>query len=283
MIKDYLRLVRFRDSLFAGFAVLIAGILSSELTQFEYSAGFVSIVFLAMATFAINDYYDYRNDKENNRNDRPLVKGTIKRGSALGMGIFLYIASFYAALMIGVPAAVFVLIHAPLFYLYSYTLKRKLFIKNILVAYGFSAAIIFGSILTDMVLEPIIIYFAVMAFIVGLAFEIMIDIADMRGDRKAGVRTVPVVFSARTAAIMSILLFVVIMVMDPLPYFFDIDARLYGDLVFLLLILIPVFAYIFISLSLLRNRSKNNVFRLREKTMRVMQFGTLVYLLGVIA
>ncbi|WP_292470335.1 hypothetical protein [Methanolobus sp.] len=60
------------------------------------------------------------------------------------------------------------------------------------------------------------------------------------------------------------------MILDPLPYFVNIDSLLYHDLLFLALIMVPVVLYIVISKSLLKDISKNNTLRLRARTINIM-------------
>jgi len=179
-------------------------------------------------------------------------------------------------------AASLALISIPLFYIYSLGLKKKILVKNILIAYSYTGTIIFGSLVTDAVLEPIIIYFALMGFIIGLGSEIMFDIADVEGDKELGINTIPNKFGLKTAAKVSVVLYLIIIVLDPLPFFILIDSRLYFDPLFLILILIPVISYIFLSISLLKNQTKENTLKLRKLIFVIMQVGVLSYLLGVL-
>jgi geranylgeranylglycerol-phosphate geranylgeranyltransferase len=190
------------------------------------------------------------------------------------------IISFLA--VIGLSLIISVFISLPLFYLYSMGLKKKLFIKNFLIAFSYIAAIFLGSLATDAMLEPLIIYFGIMGFIVGLASEIMFDIGDVKGDRELGIETFSTRFGLKTAAWLSVILYIVIIIMDPLPFFLLIDQRLQFDLLFFILILIPVVSYIFLSRSLLKDQSEKNILKLREILFFVMQIGTLAYLVGVL-
>lgn len=243
--------------------------------------GVVVILVLSMATFAINDYYDYKADKTNNRVDRPLVQGLTKRKSALLLGLVLFIAAFMVSLFLNRVTSLFVVVHFPLLFLYSY-FKRILLLKNVIVAYGFAAVVVFGSIISDTTLEPLVVYFAVMAFIVGLAVEIMIDIADVEGDERTGVITLPVRFSRRGAAEISVVLYMIIVVLDPLPLFVKIDSALYRDIMFFVLIMVPVISYVLVSASLLKNHSVTNILKLKGRIISIMQFGTLAYVIGVL-
>ncbi len=283
-LGTFLKLVRFENSLFAGFSVLLSGVLSGDLTgwQPEYFRGFFVIVCLAMGVFAVNDYYDFRIDKANKRYERPLVREELSGKTAFGIGMGFLLASALLSLTLASKAAGFVLMSIPFFFLYSHSLKKYFLVKNIIAAYGFSFGIIFGSLLSDPEIEPIILFFAAITFIVGLAFEIMIDIADVPGDSRFGVRTLAVCRSGSSAAKLSVALYAGIMLLDPLPFFVNMDPRLYRDWFFLALILIPVLSYLFLCRALFRDQSAKKILDLRKKTLTIMQLGSLAYLTGVL-
>ncbi|AKB25545.1 (S)-2,3-di-O-geranylgeranylglyceryl phosphate synthase [Methanosarcina sp. MTP4] len=283
-LGTFLNLVRFENTLFAGFSVLLSGVLSGDLTgwQPEYFRGFFVIVCLAMGVFAVNDYYDFRIDKANKRYERPLVREELAGKTAFGIGMGFLLASALLSLTLASKAAGFVLMSIPFFFLYSHSLKKYFLVKNIIAAYGFSFGIIFGSLLSDPEIEPIILFFAVITFIVALAFEIMIDIADVPGDLRFGIRTLAVCRSKSSAAKLSVTLYAGIILLDPLPFFVNMDPRLYRDWFFLALILIPVLSYLFLCRALLRDQSAKKILDLRKKTLTIMQLGSLTYLTGVL-
>jgi len=282
-LKPFLQLTRIEYSVFAAVAVVIAGFLAEDFvgSGSAYYFGFLVILFATMGTFAFNDYYDAQADNLNNRSDRPIVNGTIKRKDALGAGLILYAVALLLSLFINFVAVSFVIAHLFLYFLYSFAFKRMCIVKNVIIGYGFASAILFGTILSNLDIEPITLYFAAMSFIVGFAFEVMIDIGDVDGDKRCGVITIPVQFSKKAAAFVSVIPYFIIMVMDPLPFFIDIDPRLKGDLLFFVLILLPVAGYLYIVKSLLENQSTSNIARLKKITTKIMQVGTLVYLFGI--
>jgi geranylgeranylglycerol-phosphate geranylgeranyltransferase len=264
MLKDsiygFLKLIRFGVSLFGCIGLFVSG------------AG----------AFAINDYYDFEVDKINERKDRPLVIGLISRNVALITAVFSIIIVIILSLLLNLTSMILVFISVPLFYIYSMGLKKRLIIKNILIAYSYLSTIFLGSLITDSQLEPIIIYFGIMGFIVGLANEIMFDIADVEADNERMIKTIATKYGKKTAALISVFLYLIIMVLDPLPFILRIDQRLYGDYLFLVFILFIVASYIVLSLSLLKNQSKENVLRLRTIIFLIMQGGTITYLIGVL-
>ncbi|ODV50155.1 MAG: hypothetical protein A8273_814 [Methanohalophilus sp. 2-GBenrich] len=91
-----------------------------------------------------------------------------------------------------------------------------------------------------------------------------------------------VVSPPRVAATVSSALYLVVFLLDPLPFFVQIHGGLYYDLLFLVLILPVSLMYIFISRLLLNNPSPENVLFLRSRTLTVMQIGSVAYLVGFI-
>jgi len=283
-IIGFLKLIRIELCIFGTIGFFVSGILAGDLIgfQFEYIIGFLIIFVSEAGAFAINDYIDYEIDIKNHRSDRPLVLGLLSRKSALITAIILLIINLILILFLNGVALLLALISIPAFYIYSLGLKKLVIVKNILIAYSYAGTILFGSLVTDTILEPIIIYFAFMGFIVGLGSEIMFDIADVEGDKKLGINSIPNKFGLKVAAKVSVVFYVIIIIMDPLPFFVLLDSRLYLDPLFLTLILIPVISYVFLSISLLKNQTKENTLKLRKLIFVIMQVGVLSYLIGVL-
>ncbi len=283
-IYGFLKLIRIELCLFGTIGFFVSGILAGDLIGFQikYLIGFLIIFISEAGAFAINDYIDFEVDKSNKRSDRPIFLGLITRKTAIITAVALLLTDLILVLFLNLVASILALISIPIFYVYSLGLKKKILIKNLLIAYSYSGTILFGSLVTDSILEPIIIYFALMGFIVGLGSEIMFDIADVEGDKELGINTIPNKFGVKAAAKGSVILYSIIIVMDPLPFFVLIDSRLYFDPLFLILILIPVISYVFLSISLLKNQTKENSLRLRKLIFVIMQVGVLAYLIGVL-
>ena len=270
--------------MFGTIGFFVSGILAGDLIGFqnEYILGFLIIFLSEAGAFAINDYIDFEIDRSNNRSDRPIALGLITRKTALLTAVVLLIIDLILVLFLNLIASILALISIPIFYIYSLGLKKKILIKNLLIAYSYIGTILFGSLVSDAILEPIIIYFALMGFIIGLGSEIMFDIVDVEGDKELGIITIPNKFGLKVASMVSVILYSIILVMDPLPFFVLIDSRLYFDPLFLFLILIPVISYVFLSISLLKNQTKENTLKLRKLIFVIMQIGVLSYLIGVL-
>ncbi|WP_445474418.1 UbiA family prenyltransferase [Methanococcoides methylutens] len=281
-VKALLALTRFGNSFFGMFSVILSGILSMEFfgNGTEYMTAGVVAIFLFMGSFAINDYFDHLVDMANDRQDRPIVTGAISRNTALQVAVGCMFLAFLISLKLGMFVSLFIGFNILLSIFYSSYLKRVLLLKNISIAYCFTATIIFGTIIVDAIAEPLVQFYMLMAFLVGLAFEIMADISDMEGDMQHRVQTLAWRISPRSAAIISSVIFSVVCILDPLPYFVDLHPNLVHDTLFLLLIVPIAVVYLLISRSLIHDQSKENVLKLRSRTIVLMQIGSLVYLVG---
>jgi 4-hydroxybenzoate polyprenyltransferase len=94
------------------------------------------------------------------------------------------------------------------------------------------------------------------------------------------VETLPNRFGPRKTALFSTLIGAGAIIADPLPFFIQIDPRLFRDYLFLALILLPVVNRLMISRSLLRDQSPENIFYLKKRAFRNLQLGCLCYLVG---
>ena len=280
----FFKLVRFDYSFFSALGVFLSGFLAGDLQGFqaEYVIAFLIVLFSAMGSFSLNDYFDYEIDKKNKRPDRPLTLDVLNKKIVLVTVIIELFLAVLLSFFLNIIATSLVLVSLSFFILYSLELKKIFLLKNIIIAFAFVATILLGSIVSDVTIEPLIIFFAAMGFIVGFAIEIMLDIADVKGDKEQKISTIASKFGKKIAAWISIILYFSIIVLDPLPFFIMIDSRLNNDPVFVLLILIPIVSYIFVIKSLKQDVSKKNIFKLKKQLFLTMQIGSIAYLLGVL-
>lgn len=283
-IHAYSKLIRLDRALSAAFGVLFSGLIAQDLIgfQWEYVVAFFFVLFSAFANFGFNDYCDFETDKLNRRLDRPLVQGTLPRKTALIVAGGSSAVALILTILLNPLARLLVLVGLPISLAYNLGIKRVLILKNASIGFAIVGIILLGSIVSDTVLEPVTLYFAFIAFFVVVSYEVMLDIADVDGDKALGIETIPTRFGVKTAAWFSIILGVGGIIVDPLPFFIYVDPRLYGDYLFLLLILIPIVSRIGISKSLFEDQSKENIFRLKKRVFRNIQLGCVCFLIGIL-
>lgn len=167
---------------------------------------------LAMATTflicgggnAINDYFDFEIDKIN-MPKRPIPSGRITRKSAFYL--------FWIANIIGLAASVFVsasffsiaLFNFAVSGLYAWKLKRTI-IKGIFVAYLASSSFLAAAFIDGF---PFYLYYSSLFILILISFfgtlsrQLLMDIRDMEGDRKAGAKTLPLAIGKKPTRIIA--------------------------------------------------------------------------------
>jgi len=283
-MRAVLRLFRIEYCLYGAAGVLYAAAVAGDLPLLrpEILIAVLAVLLAAIGSYALDDYYDLPEDRASGRNDRPLVTGELSPRFALGAGVAAFAAAAILATQIHLMAALVVYVSIPLTFLYNLKLKRVFLMKNLVIAGAFVAPLLVGALATDGTVEPIVAYGAVLMFVLGMGFEVMIDIPDLRGDRELGVATIPTRYGPRAAASVAAGFYLLVMIMDPLPFFVPIDDRFQGNTLFLALIIGPALSYLFFARSLLRVHSREAVRTLRRRLFVVWQVGTAAYLLGAL-
>lgn len=283
-VRAFVRLFRLNRALSASFGVIFTGLFVGDLVglQPEYLVAFLVVLFSALANFGFNDYCDLEVDRSNHRLDRPLVQGSLTKGAVLVVTGASTLLALGLTLFLNPTARLLVLVGLPVSLFYHVGVKRVFLLKNAFIGLTNVGIVLLGSLVSDAVVEPVAVYIAAIGFFVALSYEIMLDIADVQGDRAHGIDTIPVRFGVKTASWVSVILGLGAVIVDPLPYFVMVDPRLHGDALFLLLILVPVILRLSISISLYRDQSRENVLRLKKRAFRNLQLGCLCFLVGIL-
>ena len=170
----------------------------------------------------------------------------------------------------------------PLSLTYHLGVKKVLILKNASIGFTNVGIMLLGSLVTDGTVEPVVPFFAVIGFFAGLSYEVMLDIADIEGDRATGVETIPTRFGLQTAVWFVSLLSIGGVFVNLLPFFVNLDPRLYRDTLFLLLIMAPLVSRVSITRSLLADQSRKNIFHLKQRVFRNIQLGAFCFLAGLL-
>ena len=188
-------------------------------------------ILLGAGGYVINDYYDRRVDNIN-RPDSVVVDKLLPRRSAIIYHIALTAAAIVLAAIFAwhlhmISILLLYVMLAGLFWMYSTTYKKQLFVGNLVVSactaliplqvglfeyltlareYGYD------MLLNDLSFMPIMHWmaaFAFFAFIINLIREIVKDMEDLEGDNYYGCNTIPLHYGIRIAKIISISLIVI--------------------------------------------------------------------------
>lgn len=205
-LLSILRLTRIEHSLLLIVAVIAAELISSSMLPPLplLLLSLVPPVFISMASFAINDYFDIEVDRKN-RKMRPLVDGSLEPIEAVYITVVGLAIGIIAGALINQLCFIISVAFGLLAVLYSYKLKEIFFIGNAYIALSMAIPFIFGNYVVSNVLQPSIPVIVMMIFFAGLAREIHGTLRDFEGDttvRRA--RSVPKVFGERNAARLSL-------------------------------------------------------------------------------
>lgn len=185
-ISAFFRLTRIEHSAMLVVAVIAAELISGGIPKLPVLAlSLIVPVFISMASFAINDYFDVESDRANKRFDRPITSGEISKNTALVISLVCFVVGIGASIFINLYAFSIALSFGLLAMLYSYRLKDMLLLGNIYIAFAMAIPFVFGDFVVSRTLAPGIIAIFFIVFLSGLAREIHGMIRDYHGDAKA--------------------------------------------------------------------------------------------------
>jgi len=250
--------------------------LSSMIVHFKGPGVILSLAVLVFICYnaaanAFNDYIDYKIDKIN-QPSRPLSRGIVTRETALFLSFILFCIGSITALELNKTAQIISIYYAmPLMIIYSWFLKGIPLIGNMTIStilgmtfLGSGAA--FDSI--DLMIVP-----AALAFGLTMVREVVKDVADMEGDRLAGLRTYPIHFGLDNTKKLLVALSVIIGVGSFIPFLTGFYGIGYGVLL-ILTVEIPLGVVV---VSVLNNPGIS----ISARSARLLKFSTLGGLIAI--
>ncbi len=217
-----LELLRYRNCAMAGLAAVIGGGIAYSAAPGEIMwliLIFITVFLVTGAGNAINDYFDADIDAVN-RPDRPIPSGRIKKESAFAFSITLFGAGIITSYFIGhnlIPFFI-AIFNSILLFFYAFSLKRKVFVGNLSVAYLTGSTFLFGGAAYGREGFGITTVLFLLSVLATLAREIVKTIEDMEGDIKGGASTLPIRIGERPATYMAAGFGFMAVGLSPIPY-----------------------------------------------------------------
>jgi len=194
-LKAVLELTRFEHGILYGLAVFVGVILVTGLQAlplFPALLGFFTALFIEIGAFALNDYIDLPADKINKRQDRPLVRGELERGTAFTISIIAFIIGNIISIFISPECFIIAAAFSLLSITYNSKLKNYSVIGNVFIGITMALPFIFGALVAGAVNDSILVLSSIV-FLIGIGREMMKDIEDIKGDKATGARTLPII------------------------------------------------------------------------------------------
>ncbi|HIP62582.1 MAG TPA: prenyltransferase, partial [Archaeoglobus profundus] len=150
---------------------------------------------------------------------------------------------------------------------------------NAYIAFTMAAPFIFGGIIANK-LTPQIIVLSIIAFISGIAREIMKGIEDVEGDALRNVKSLARVKGVAFAAKISALLFLIAVMLSVIPFLFIDEYRF--DIKYIVPVILTDIILIKVCLNLIKRYDKSSIREYRNQTLIALLFGLIGFLIGAI-
>ncbi len=288
-IDAFFRLTRIEHGLMLVLAVAIAEIIILKTPNFLSLPLFLSLLvplFNEMASFSLNDLLDIKADKINKRNDRPLVTGEISKKIAIATTMLGYSLSLVFAFFINPICLAIAMFFAAFSIAYNYMLKKLPFVGNIYIAISMAIPFVFGNFAVSTEANPAVLSLSLLAFLAGLAREIIKSAEDLEGDKKArNAFTLPAVIGVKHSVYGAVFIYFLFAISAFLPFYFGLNQNPYLPVAYLPLILvaISVFSILYICIRLLKSQKKETLQMARKLSLPALFVGMMGILLAAIA
>jgi 4-hydroxybenzoate polyprenyltransferase len=223
-VGAYIELIRpftLLAPLFGGLGASFLALVAMDFEGFRWPTliyGVATLMILNAASNCMNAAYDAHIDRIN-KPYRPIPKGLITRDEASSLAFMLYFVALFRAILISYQFFALVLLISIITIYYSMPpvrLKKRFWVSNVTIAFargllGFLAGwTIFGD---PMAPTPWVIGSILFIYLVGATTSK--DFTDVEGDRRYGMRTLPVVYGPKQAALISGPFFIVPFILIP--------------------------------------------------------------------
>jgi geranylgeranylglycerol-phosphate geranylgeranyltransferase len=280
-VAGFMRLVRPINSVMMAFAVMIGAVTlqKSVFPIMPLLLGVVTAFTLNGASMVTNYFWDRSVDAVNEPT-RPIPSGQVSTGEALIYASFLIAVGLASAYLTNL-ACLFVAVLSLLVSLtYNRWGKQMGLLGNFMVSGCVAIPFIYGGLIyggVDFTQRGLVIAlsFAFMAFLSNTGREVTKGIADVEGDKTRNVRTFAIRHGSRTAASISVVFYLLAIVLSGFVWLFGWVSWWY-----LPLVIIADGGFIWSSLMLLRDHSKENAKKVKRRVLAWMLIGLLAFIVG---
>ena len=274
-ILSFIKITRPINVLITFFVVVVA-ILITPKEQTDFSTILLASIAASLVAAAgniVNDICDIESDKISHP-QRPLVLSEISKKEAWYLYIVLNFISFFIVASLKPILLVIVITSTILLFIYSSYLKKLPLVGNVTVALLTGLAFIYGGYVTDNPAAAIVP--AGFAFLINLIREIVKDIQDVEGDKKAGVSTFPIKYGFQKSKILIVMSTIVLVLYTLYPYI----TQLY-KIEYFIIVMVFVNPLLVFSLKLLFHSKKEGNLSVVSNMLKLnMVLGLIAIYLG---
>ncbi|RLF15396.1 MAG: hypothetical protein DRJ97_03985 [Thermoprotei archaeon] len=277
-LRGFLRLIRPVNSTMVGLAVVIGMLIASRgllrvLTLDVVLPGFITGFTLSAAAMSINDYYDRDVDLINDPS-RPIPSGVVKPVEALMVTVALCALGLAASLSLNVYCLILASLALAASITYATVGKTFGLPGNAMVSFCVALPFIYGGLALGN-LDPVLLVFALMAFLANMGREVVKGIVDVVGDAARGIKTIAAVYGRAVAAYLATLFYLLAVSLSALPWLMGAVSVYY-----LPLVAVSDAGFIATSIKLLKDPSREKARQAKQEALVWMLIGLLAFALG---
>ncbi|VVB67073.1 Digeranylgeranylglyceryl phosphate synthase [Candidatus Norongarragalina meridionalis] len=291
------RLARAEHSIIVLVAIMVAEAIASKRVDASLILPALGPAILTAGVFSLGDWFGWKTDKANKRKDRPIVAGEIRRKDALLFAGVLYLLGLLLSFAFAPQAFWFVLAYALLSVTYDPILKKIPLVGNLFVASTMAASFIYGGLVVAAApianavpMQPPEYSFipgglafsfeaipaslwilAAMAFCAGVGRELLITLRDVKGDKKIGAKTLPMILGAKRTVMLASAFIYAAIAISALPIIYGVG------LAYLALVTFADLLFMFAIFKAVLFPTPETLREVRNLTLWAMMAGTLAF------
>ena len=273
---DFIMLTRPVNSVMVGFAVIIGMAVTdpNQLLTTSMLLGFLTGFLISSYSMVVNDWYDLEVDKINSPN-RPLANSRIQPRTAVAYAFILLILGIISSIFINLNTFIIASVFASIAWVYNYLGKKQMLLGNMMVAASVAIPYIYGGAVVGMIEDPLLWFLALTSFLAATGREIIKTIVDVEGDNERDVKSVAILYGPRIASILGAVFFIGAIGSTILPIIMD-----QVGLIFTIFILVPDALFVYMSIKIIKDYSKNNALKIKKLALISMIVGMAVFIIG---
>lgn len=274
--SDYLEIMRPINSLMVGVAIIVGAAITGGMNILEDITipvlSFITGFTISGASMAINDYYDREIDAINEPK-RPIPSGRISPEGAVIFTALLSFIGLASSWLISIGAFAVALFAWIMMIAYSMWGKKTGFLGNLMVSTCIALPFIYGGLLSGRIISSL--SFSTLAFLSNTGREVTKGIADIQGDKAAGVGTVAVRYGASRAADIATIFFLAAVASSVVPVYLSLVSYWYIPFV-----LVTDAGLIMSSYHIVMDPSRKTSLRVKTRILYLMLVGLAGFAAG---
>ncbi|MFZ2070320.1 MAG: UbiA family prenyltransferase [Halobacteriota archaeon] len=283
-IKAIWELTRAEHGLMYGCGVLIGVLIEGGSSYAAASSGFFTAFFIQAGAFALNDYCDLETDIANHRMDRPLVRGDLRRESALLVACLATVLGIVFAVLLTVlleNSLLFLLafILVVLGVLYDIKMKEFFAVSNFYIAATMAVPFIYGGLIASGRVGTALCILSCIALLAGFGREVMKDIADVKGDELRDVRSFARIYGVENAKPVVISSYLLAVVLSVVPYFL-VHTSYYFKLAYIVPVIAADALFLHTCIGLRKVDADYDI--MRRETLIAIAIGLVAFISGAL-